>query len=123
MAKRILVIDDEEDLLTTLKYRLESEGYEVATLSDPVETENYIEKFHPELLIIDVFMPERSGFNILEDFEEKGVYKDLPKIFLTSLDDNVEKMVAKECGVSRYITKPFDQVELLNNVKAVLDKK
>ena len=120
MSKLILAIDDDENFLSTLKDILEDNGYEVRALTDPTRTEYYIEKYKPELLIIDVFMPERTGFNLIEDFREKGLYRDLPKIFLTCLDDDIERMTARACGVSQYITKPFQPEELLDKVKSLI---
>lgn len=117
MAKTILAIDDDKDFLYTLKDILEGEGYDVQTLPDPLKVEEYIDKYRPSLLIIDIFMPGRTGFNILEDFREKGIYEDIPKIFLTCLNDDVEKMSARACGVVEYITKPFQPEELIRKVK------
>ena len=120
MSKSVLVIDDDKAFLNTVKDILEGEGYKVKTLSDPSRTEDYIEKYNPNVMIIDIFMPERTGFNLIEDFNEKGLYKDIPKIFLTCLDDDIERMTARARGVTRYITKPFEPRELLKNVKSVL---
>ena len=123
MKKTILAIDDDAALLETLTDILEGAGYKVVGLSDPLETENYIETYNPDLLIIDIFMPDRTGFNLIEDFREKGLYLDLPKIFLTCLDDDIERMTARACGVERYITKPFEPVELIARIKEVLGEK
>lgn len=120
--KLILAIDDNEDFLITLEDILKGEGYKVKVLTDPSRTEEYIDKYDPDLLIIDVFMPGRSGFNIIEDFKEKGLYDKLPKIFLTCLDDDIEKMTAKACGVDKYITKPFHPEELLSMVRQLFEK-
>ncbi|MCK4851613.1 MAG: response regulator [Candidatus Omnitrophica bacterium] len=117
MNNVILAIDDNEDFLTMLKDILDDEGYEVRTLADPGKAEEYIDRYHPDLLLIDVFMPQRSGFNLLEDFRGKGLYENIPKIFLTCLDDDVEKMTAKACGAGQYLTKPFRPEELLKMVK------
>ena len=87
------------------------------------QTEKYINKFNPDLLILDVLMPIRSGFNVIEEFREKGLYQDLPKIFLTCLDDSVERMTAKACGVERYVTKPFEPETFINIVNSVFGDK
>lgn len=120
MNKVILAIDDEKEFLSTLKDILETEGYDVKTLSDPTKTEEFIEKYRPDLLLMDVFMPKKTGFNLVEDFNARGVYHDLPKIFITCLDDDIEKMTARACGVSQYITKPFDPKELINRIEKIL---
>jgi DNA-binding response OmpR family regulator len=121
MMSKILIIDDNKDFLALIEAFLSSEGYNVKTLANPHKAEEYIEGFNPDLLIIDVFMPERSGFNIIEDFIAKGVYQDIPKIFLTGLDDEVEKMTAKGIGVSEYITKPVIPSELSRVIESILE--
>ncbi|MBF0217575.1 MAG: response regulator transcription factor [Candidatus Omnitrophica bacterium] len=123
MGKRILAIDDNVDFLSILEDMLKFEGFEVKTLSEPEKAEDYISSFRPDLIVIDVFMPGRSGFNILEDFKEKGIYSEIPKIFLTCLDDDIEKMTAKACGVSKYLTKPFENEELVGLINELLGGK
>ncbi len=119
--KKILAIDDNVDFLCTLEDILSNNGYDVKTLSDPNKTEDVIKEFIPDLLVIDIFMPERSGFNILEDFRKKGLYENIPKVFLTCLDDDIERMTARACGVSRYIAKPVRPKELLVAVGELLN--
>ncbi len=121
MKKTILAVDDDKIFLETIKDIIEAEGYEVRTLSDPTQVESYIEKYDPDLLIIDIFMPERTGFNLIEDFRDKGMYQDLPKIFVTCLDDDVERMTARACGVDQYMTKPFQPEDLIRNINTALE--
>lgn len=120
MSKVILAIDDNVDFLNTLQDILEEEGYKVKTLSDPTLAERYVEEYTPDIMIIDIFMPERTGFNILEDFRSKGTYAEIPKIFLTCLDDDVERMTARACGVVQYVTKPFQPEELIGKIEECL---
>jgi len=120
MGKKILAIDDDKNLLSTLEDILSDEGYDVTTLDDPARTEEYIDNYKPDLMIIDIFMPGRTGFNLIEDFRDRGVYLDLPKIFLTCLDDDIERMTARACGVNIYMTKPFRPEELLEKVACIL---
>ena len=120
MEKVILLIDDDANLLRTLKDILENAGYKVVTLSDPLKAEQYIEEYMPDLLIIDVFMPGRSGFNLVEDFKKQHLYADIPKIFITCLDDDIERMTARACGVARYITKPFSPELVLGSIKEMI---
>ncbi|RKY41962.1 MAG: hypothetical protein DRP85_04465 [Candidatus Makaraimicrobium thalassicum] len=121
MGKTILIIDDDKDLLSLLKSRLDSAGYKTRTLADPMKAEEYIDRYNPDLLIIDIFMPERTGFNLIREFNEKGLYQDVPKIFLTCLDDDIEKITAKGCGVAQYITKPFQPEELIQCIEETLN--
>lgn len=123
MPATILAIDDDRELLDTLKDILEEEGYIVEVLADPMETEKRIDECNPDLLIIDVFMPKRTGFNLIEEFNAKNLYHDLPKIFLTCLNDDIEKMTARARGIVSYITKPFEPQELIDAVKETLKKR
>jgi len=117
---KILIIDDDENFLKTTQDILQDAGYGSSILSDPMKAEEYIEKDKPDLIIIDIIMPLRSGFNILEDFESRNIYQDIPKIFLTALDDSNEKMVAHGLGVKAYIVKPFDPDDLISKIKECL---
>jgi len=121
MKKIILAIDDDRTFLSTLKDIFEPEGFDFKTLSDPSEAEKYIDRYNPDLLIIDIFMPKRTGFNLIEDFKDRGLYQKMPKIFLTCLDDDIEKMTARACGVTHYMTKPFHPEELVRRVKTILN--
>ena len=122
MKKLILAIDDNRDFLKILEDMLKENGYRVETLDDPVKAEEVIDKVDPDLLLIDILMPGRSGFNLIEDFKEKGLYEDIPKVFLTCLDDDIERMTAIAHGITRYITKPCDPKELLDLIKNVLEE-
>lgn len=118
--KKILIIDDDENFLKTTQDILREAGYSTAVLSNPMKAEEYIEKEKPDLLIMDIIMPDRSGFNIAEDFNKRDIYQEIPKIFLTVLDDSAERMVAHIDGVKDYITKPFNPAELIGKIKKYL---
>lgn len=120
MKGKILIIDDDRAFLTSLSDVLEEYGYEVRALTDPSEAAPEIEQFAPDLIILDVFMPKKSGFNLLRDFKDRDVYQDIPKILLTCLDDDVERMVAKSEGAAEYVTKPVDMDNFLSLVGELL---
>ena len=120
MSRKILVIDDDESFLNVIYDILTGEGYVVTTLSDSTLAEEYIEKYSPDLMIIDIFMPKVTGFNLVENFKENEKYQKIPKVFLTCLDDDIERMMAKACGVNRYLTKPFDPEELVKHIRELL---
>lgn len=115
--RKILIIDDDENFLKTTQDILQGAGYDSSILSNPMKTEEYIEKEKPDLLIIDILMSGRSGFDIVGDFQKKNIYPDIPKIFITGLDDPIEKMVAHVYGITDYITKPFDPEELIKKIE------
>lgn len=120
MKKTVLVIDDDVLILRTLKDIIENSGYDVVTLEDPSKAEDYIERFLPSVMIIDIFMPGRSGFDLIEDFRNTQKYENIPKIFLTCLDDDIERMTARARGVERYITKPFSPDEIIKCVNEIV---
>ncbi len=120
MGKVVLLIDDDDNLLRTLKDILDAEGYEAVPLNNPSLAEEYIDRYEPVLMIIDIFMPGRSGFNLLEDFSRNKSYREIPKIFVTCLDDDIERMTARACGVEKYITKPFPPEYVVSCVRDII---
>ncbi|MBF0489856.1 MAG: response regulator [Candidatus Omnitrophica bacterium] len=120
MGKKILIIDDNERFLETTRDILKDYDYKVVTLCDPSQAEQYLKKERPDLLILDILMPGRSGFRIIEDFNEKNVYQDIPKLFLTVIDNSIDKMVADAYGVKAYIAKPFNPYELISKIRKCL---
>lgn len=117
-----MVVDDDKDFLKSIKVLLQDEGFETTVLCNSSRLEQRIKKQRPDLLILDVLMPQRSGFNILEDFKKKDSYRKIPKILLTALDDPVDKMVADGHGVKGYIVKPFQPEVLINKIRACLER-
>jgi len=118
--KKILIIDDNKNFLTSTEDILQKAGFEPIPLSDPTKTEDYIKKTRPDLIIMDIFMPKRSGFNILEDLAEKNLYRDIPKIMLTVLDDSNERLAARASGACEYISKPFNPGLLIDTIHQCL---
>lgn len=123
MSRRLLTIDDDSSFLNSLEDVLVQKGFEVLTLNDPGKVEREIENFEPDIIVLDVFMPKRSGFKLLRDFKERGVYQDIPKVLLTCLDDDVERMVARSEGVDEYVTKPIDIDHFLKIIEKLLNSK
>ena len=117
--KKILHVDDEKDILTVVKTILEREGFEVVSVSDSKSALREIANQNFDLLIIDIMMPEMSGWEL---FSKVGQIKDNCKvIFLSVLDLSVEKIKElKNAGVNDYIRKPFESVDLVNRVKKVI---
>ncbi len=114
---KILIVDDDWDFLDLLKRKLDMCGYEAYTLSRPLDFEKGIEEINPDLVFMDVLMPQRSGFNILEDFEARGETINVPVIFLSGFDNDVEKMIAKGMGVREYLIKPIAEKALTEIIR------
>lgn len=116
--KRILVVDDEPNMILGLKDNLEFEGYEVITASNGREGLALLLKEEFDLVFLDVMMPEMSGFEVCKKVRASGI--NTPVIFLTAKGEEIDKVLGLELGADDYITKPFSLRELLARVKAIL---
>lgn len=117
MENKILVIDDEKAIADIIKFNLEKEGYNVETAYDGEEGVQAIYKNLPDLVILDIMMPKKDGFQVLKEIRMK--YK-FPVIMLTAKEEEVDKVLGLELGADDYITKPFSMRELIARVKANL---
>ena len=115
---KILVVDDEQNMRTGLKDNLEFEGYEVDTANDGEQGLKKIIDNTYNLIILDVMMPKKSGFDVCKEVRKAGITT--PVILLTAKGDEIDKVVGLEIGADDYVTKPFSLRELLARVKAVL---
>ena len=114
----ILVVDDEQNMRTGLKDNLEFEGYEVDTANDGEQGLKKILENTYSLIILDVMMPKKSGFDVCKEARMAGITT--PVILLTAKGEEIDKVVGLEIGADDYVTKPFGLRELLARVKAVL---
>jgi len=117
MAKKILVVDDKQELRTLLKSYLSQEGFEVATAADGREALFVARREKPDLIILDLMMPEMSGYDFMRAYSREA---DTPVIILTARLEENDKVVGLELGADDYVTKPFSPRELTARVRAVL---
>lgn len=121
MAKKsILVVDDEHDLLDLLEYNLKKEGFKVYLADNGEKGINLAQKHQPDLVLLDVMMPEMSGFEVCEALRQDADIKRLPIIFLTAKDDEASEVEGLTIGADDYITKPISTVKLVTRIKALL---
>ncbi|BBB33376.1 two-component system, OmpR family, alkaline phosphatase synthesis response regulator PhoP [Thermotomaculum hydrothermale] len=120
--RRIFVVDDEVDILTLLEINLKKEGFFVKSFEDGNSLSSELESHIPDLIILDVMLPEIDGFSILKMLREDENFKDIPVIMLTARDKEDDKVAGFEKGADDYITKPFSIRELMARVKAVLKR-
>ncbi len=113
----IALVDDDRNILSSLSMALEQEGYQVKTYSDGVTALAALQSSPPALAILDIKMPRMDGHEVLKKLRQTS---DLPVIFLTSKDDEVDEVVGLSLGADDYIKKPFSQRLLLQRVRAVL---
>jgi DNA-binding response OmpR family regulator len=116
--KRILVIEDEPQMLLGLRDNLELEGYEVQTASDGDEGLGKAGSFNPDLVILDVMLPKKNGFDVCRELRSRSAT--LPIVMLTARSAETDKVLGLELGADDYVTKPFSITELLARVRAVL---
>jgi two-component system alkaline phosphatase synthesis response regulator PhoP len=121
--KKILVVDDEADLVETVRFPLEMEGFNVLVSYNGEDALNKARKESPDLIILDLMLPKLDGYKVcrLLKFDEK--YKHIPILMLTAKTQEKDKILGMETGADEYITKPFEMDELLEKVKAYLNKK
>ena len=117
MAKKILVVDDKKELRNLLKSYLSGEGFEVITAGDGQEALFVARQEKPDLIILDLMMPEMSGFEFMRAFNKEA---DTPIIVLTARLEENDKVLGLELGADDYVTKPFSVRELTARVRAVL---
>ena len=117
MAERILVVDDEQEIADLIEVYLKNENFEVLKFYTGKEALKYLEKENIDLAVLDVMLPDISGFEICQHIREKHLF---PVIMLTAKDDEIDKITGLTLGADDYITKPFRPLELVARVKAQL---
>jgi two-component system OmpR family response regulator len=116
MAK-ILIVEDDRNLLSTLKYNLQKEGYTIVTAADGAEALEVAPHENPDLIVLDVMLPKMSGFEVCRILRQEMT---VPILMLTAKDEEVDKIVGLEIGADDYMTKPFSMRELLARIGAML---
>lgn len=120
MKKKILIIEDEKDLVKGLKINLADEGYEVDCAFDGAEGLHKAMEQTPDLIILDIMLPEMNGLEVCRELRQKNI--DIPIIMLTAKGEEIDKVLGLEIGADDYITKPFSLRELIARIKAHLRK-
>jgi DNA-binding response OmpR family regulator len=118
MGKLIAVVDDEKKIRDTIQVYLHNEGFETMEAENGSEAVRLIENFPVDLVLLDVMMPQKDGFQTLRDI--RMFRKKMPVIMLTAKADEIDKLLGLEMGADDYITKPFSMRELVARMKAVL---
>ena len=118
--KKILIVDDEADIIEILQFVLEAQGYECITALDGEEGLKLAREANPDLIILDVMMPKMNGYKIcrLLKFDEK--YKNIPIFMITARAQDKDKEIGEETGANEYITKPFQVDYVIEKVKSYL---
>lgn len=116
-VQRILAVDDEESILKIVEYALVQAGYEVHTAGDARGADFMLSQVKPDLVILDVMLPDESGLDVARRIRETS---NVPIIMLSAKGDEVDRILGLEFGADDYVTKPFSPRELVSRVKAIL---
>jgi two-component system alkaline phosphatase synthesis response regulator PhoP len=118
-TKRILIADDNQNIRDALTYLLEDEGYELLLAKDGAETLRKVRDLRPDLLFLDIMMPEINGYDVCRAIKADPLLKDTYIIMLTAKGQVAEQERGKEVGANEYIVKPFSPMEILAKVKSI----
>ena len=121
MSKKVLIVDDEKDLVDMLKLRIEAMGYEVYSAFDGQEGLAKAREIKPDLIVLDIMMPKMNGYEVCRFLKFDDEFKDIPIIMLTARGQEADKQLGEEVGADEYITKPFDSNELVEKIKSILE--
>jgi two-component system alkaline phosphatase synthesis response regulator PhoP len=120
---KILLVDDEEDILEFLSYNLKKEGFRIDTANNGISALKKLEKSKPDLIILDVMMPEMDGIEVCEKIREQDNFDDVLILFLTARSEEYSELAGFSAGADDYITKPIKPKLLVSRVNAILKRK
>jgi two-component system, OmpR family, phosphate regulon response regulator PhoB len=118
--KKILVIEDDKDIVELVRYNLEKEGFQVAGSGDGATGLAQLRKSPPDLLVLDLMLPKLSGLEVCKEVRRDVALNRLPILMLTARGEEADRIVGLELGADDYVTKPFSPRELVARVKALL---
>ncbi|HXE75199.1 MAG TPA: response regulator transcription factor [Candidatus Xenobia bacterium] len=118
--RRILIIEDDKDIVELVRYNLEKDDFQVTAVGDGVSGLAQVKKSPPDLLLLDLMLPKLSGLEICKEIRRDAALNRLPILMLTARGDEADRVVGLELGADDYVTKPFSPRELVARVKALL---
>jgi two-component system alkaline phosphatase synthesis response regulator PhoP len=118
-AKKVLIADDEKDILEIISYNLSGEGYEIFTAKDGNEALDVARKIHPDLIILDIMMPYKTGIEVCQILRNDDQFRETLIIFLTALSDETSHIKGLESGGDDYVSKPISPKVLVSRVNAL----
>ncbi|HEU0367796.1 MAG TPA: response regulator [Candidatus Acidoferrum sp.] len=117
MLKKVLIVDDSPAQVKLMQGFLEHEGYQPVGLNDPLRVEETISSVRPSVILLDVVMPDRNGFQVCRELKGSSEFQGIPVILVTSKDSASDKYWGEQQGADAYVTKPFTKDELLRAVR------
>lgn len=120
MSRHVLLIEDEQNIIEAIRFLLSRDGWRVDTHSNGHDAVEVIRAAHPDLVILDVMLPGKSGFDILTELRSKPDTLKLPVLMLTARGQSRDREMAEKAGASRFMTKPFSNAEVLDAVRELV---
>lgn len=120
MGRRVLIADDEPNIVVSLEFLLERHGYETRVAATGDEVIPAVRAFHPELVLLDVMLPGKTGFEICQELRQDAELRDLKIVMLTAKGRDTEVAKGLALGADAYVTKPFSTKDLLARVRELL---
>jgi DNA-binding response OmpR family regulator len=123
MQNKILIVDDNAELLAVLRMGFQQSGFLVRTSDNGTDALKKTRTFAPDVILLDLIMPELDGFAVCETLKRNCATAEIPVVILTGLSSQLSRFAGLESGADEYLTKPFNFGEVVAKVKAVLDRK
>jgi CheY-like chemotaxis protein len=121
--KQILIVDDEPAWLQILLYILRKKGYEVRGETNATDALKTLKEFKPDLIVSDVRMPDMNGFDFLDRVKHSKKHSNIPFVFVTAIDDYESRKAAQDLGATDYLTKPFNEEDVVSILSKYIDPK
>jgi len=121
MSKMVLLIEDEPNIIEAINFLLKRDGWDVKTHANGHDALDAIHRNKPDLIVLDVMLPGKSGYEILRDLRTEEDNRALPVLMLTARGQDKDRDLATQLGATRFMTKPFSNAELLSVVRAMMD--
>ena len=121
MGKRVLVIEDEQNIIEAISFFLSRDGWEVFTHCNGHDAMDVVARRAPDLLILDVMLPGKSGYEILRELRARSEWANLPVLILTARGQSKDREMAAAAGASRFMAKPFSNAEILDAVRELAE--
>jgi len=122
MRKKILVVEDDPDQLEVVRFTLKNAGFAIGTATNGIDALKKAQTVSPDLIILDVMMPELDGFAVCETLRGNPATASIPILMLTGLCSHISRLVGYESGATDYVIKPFDAEQLVTRVERLLDQ-
>ena len=120
MGKKVILIEDERNIIEAISFILSRDGWRVDTHSNGHDAVDVVQAKSPDLLILDVMLPGKSGYDILTELREADQTRDLPVLMLTARGQLKDREMAEKIGANRFMTKPFSNAEVLEVVRQLV---